>query len=1052
MRDMQPAFLEPAALEELLGRDDVRVLDCSWFAPASVETDPPNAAAVEFARTRLPGAAFFDHDRARDAGARMPHALPSAATFAAHCRALAVARDDLVVLYDSTPGGLSGGAAAAWLVFALHGHPRVALLAGGLARWVSEGRALVHGATATVAPEQRAPYAGAVEDESSQLRVDDVLNNLRTQRTQLIDCQPKEAYDGERRAQLFVPVDGRWVEFTEHRAGHIPGARHVSAASVQRDSGELLAHAALREVFASAGVDITLPVAVAGATTFDAAPVVLALRALGAPTAVVRDGVVAWSTHEGGTLPLVGARAVAAAAALPPPLPPPHATDELPPRPPPLSPPPQRPSRVILWAVTRGRSTAFERAVAQRADATVMHELLTEPWLRAHNPTNYARLADGQHRQNVRASGCTYEAMVEVMRADYAHTARPFFFSKELSCYFDSSAFDDAALRDFDHVFLVRDPHATLASFYRVGVKGAATLTTSYYDDREAGFVESLALYRRVRRAGARTLVLDADDELMRDPELTLRRFCTFARVPFDARMLAWERAAPPEWSKFRGWHDDVAMSTRFDATLGGARSKVTVPAAVFAAADALTPVYKALHWRAERAEGGAPARPVLARVEGERGSEAHLVCAHDDDVRGEASLALLLAAHLCDELSCFALDAPPRDTEPAAAPTDEIAAARASIATALARCPDLLDRPIVLAGTAAALRCTFGALRDAWERGEVCVLRLILISADGAGDSAAGALATTLKLCDADPNGSAAPPISVVDARPLCAAVTGTNVSAACADALGAAATNVTYPNQGDSASDDALAHVRAAIANDLDRARGMAEAEFDSYNAEQPTPRERFVPWRAALDAALAAAPAGAAALIDGSVGTLSLLEVHALATRAAAQISERLAKRDEGELAASPEEVGVDGARARDGACVAIYLERSAACCWVALGALLARAKFVDVAAWSKPSDVKRVLDVVAPDVIVTSRELAPNVPSALAGRVLTLDDLAPAPKCTGLNTAGPPRFQLSPISTSSEVRSSCETTFCPVSSEALNHRLLRPSGVVNRGGRR
>ena len=109
-----------------------------------------------------------------------------------------------------------------------------------------------------------------------------------------------------------------------------------------------------------------------------------------------------------------------------------------------------------------------------------------------------------------------------------------------------------------------------------------------------------------------------------------------------------------------------------------------------------------------------------------------------------------------------------------------------------------------MLAGTAAALRCTFGALRDAWERGEVCVLRLILISADGAGDSAAGALATTLKLCDADPNGSAAPPISVVDARPLCAAVTGTNVSAACADALGAAATNVTYPNQGDSASDD--------------------------------------------------------------------------------------------------------------------------------------------------------------------------------------------------------------------------------------------------------
>ena len=143
-----------------------------------------------------------------------------------------------------------------------------------------------------------------------------------------------------------------------------------------------------------------------------------------------------------------------------------------------------------------------------------------------------------------------------------------------------------------------------------------------------------------------------------------------------------------------------------------------------------------------------------------------------------------------------------------AAAPTDETAAARASIATALARCPDLFDRPIVLAGTAAALRCTFGAVRNAWERGEVCVLRLILISPDGGGDSAADALTTTLKLCDADPNGPAAPPISVVDARPLCAAVTGTNASAACADALGAIATapavNVTCPSQDDSASDE--------------------------------------------------------------------------------------------------------------------------------------------------------------------------------------------------------------------------------------------------------
>ena len=189
MRDMQPAFLEPAALEELLGRDDVRVLDCSWFAPSRGDGDP-TAAAVEFART---GSREL---RSSTTTARATPARACRTRFRARRRSPRTAarsrwRATTWSCCTTARPAAERRAAAAWLVFALYGHPRVALLAGGLARWVSED-ALVHGATATVAPEQRAPYAGAVEDESSQLRVDDVLNNLRTQRTQLIDCHRRK--------------------------------------------------------------------------------------------------------------------------------------------------------------------------------------------------------------------------------------------------------------------------------------------------------------------------------------------------------------------------------------------------------------------------------------------------------------------------------------------------------------------------------------------------------------------------------------------------------------------------------------------------------------------------------------------------------------------------------------------------------------------------------------------------------------------------------------------------------------------------------------------
>ena len=86
--------------------------------------------------------------------------------------------------------------------------------------------------------------------------------------------------------------------------------------------------------------------------------------------------------------------------------------------------------RLIVWAVTRSRSTALERSLSKHSESMVMHELLTEPYLKENNPTNYAKIVSGQSEQQLASSGCSYATMLEVMTADYSAQGRPFFFSK----------------------------------------------------------------------------------------------------------------------------------------------------------------------------------------------------------------------------------------------------------------------------------------------------------------------------------------------------------------------------------------------------------------------------------------------------------------------------------------------------------------------------------------------------------------------------------------------------------------------------------------------
>ena len=53
---------------------------------------------------------------------------------------------------------------------------------------------------------------------------------------------------------------------------------------------------------------------------------------------------------------------------------------------------------------------------------------------------------------------------------------------QELACYYKEDAIDDDWLLEFKHVVLIRDPEASLESFYRCSLKEE---TTTYFDEGE---------------------------------------------------------------------------------------------------------------------------------------------------------------------------------------------------------------------------------------------------------------------------------------------------------------------------------------------------------------------------------------------------------------------------------------------------------------------------------------------------------------------------------------------------------------------------------------
>lgn len=202
------ALVDTAWLGERLGEPDLRVLDVRWYL------DPARKGRDAYRAGHIPGAVFLDLDTdlsAPGGGRGAPggrHPWPSEAQVSRVMGGIGVGPGVSVVAYDDQAGAI---AARLWYVLRAHGHDAVALLDGGLAKWLAEGRP-----TTTEAPEV-APVTF-----TARLRpgwVADREEMVGHHRDRLVlDARAPARYRGE-----AEPIDTR--------AGHIPGARNAPYAA-----------------------------------------------------------------------------------------------------------------------------------------------------------------------------------------------------------------------------------------------------------------------------------------------------------------------------------------------------------------------------------------------------------------------------------------------------------------------------------------------------------------------------------------------------------------------------------------------------------------------------------------------------------------------------------------------------------------------------------------------------------------------------------------------------------------------------------------------------
>lgn len=248
---------------------DLRIFDASWYLP-----DMGRDAPAEYDEGHIPGARFFDIDEISDGRSELAHMVPPVEKFMSRMRAMGVGDGHQVVVYDGM--GIFS-APRVWWLFRLMGQTNIAVLDGGLPKWLADGHK-----TTTAAPTIRDRHM-TVRAENHRVRdVTEVARAAKLRDHSIIDARAPARFKGE----ADEPREGL-------RSGHIPGSKNVFYQDLLNADGTMKQPNTLRTIFNDAGVDLHKPAITTCGSGITAAILSLALERIGKTDHSLYDG--SWS-------------------------------------------------------------------------------------------------------------------------------------------------------------------------------------------------------------------------------------------------------------------------------------------------------------------------------------------------------------------------------------------------------------------------------------------------------------------------------------------------------------------------------------------------------------------------------------------------------------------------------------------------------------------------------------------------------------------------------------------------------------------------------------
>ncbi len=201
---------------------------------------------------------------------------------------------------------------------------------------------------------------------------------------------------------------------------------------------------------------------------------------------------------------------------------------------------------INLISGPRNLSTALMYSFAQREDTTVLDEPFYGYYLKNAPLEN----EHPSQKEVLQTMELNEEKVIEGINQ---LSLKKRVFVKGMAHHFltDSPEF----ILNWENVILIRHPKKLIASFSKV-------IHTPTLND--IGIKKASELFLFLQKKGKTPIVIDSD-ELLKNPEIYLKKLCDLLQIPFSVKMLRWKKGGIPEdgiWAKH--WYGNVHNSEGF--------------------------------------------------------------------------------------------------------------------------------------------------------------------------------------------------------------------------------------------------------------------------------------------------------------------------------------------------------------------------------------------------------------------------------------------------------------------------------------------------------